>query len=220
MTLYEEISRLQEIMQVDEMAYPVEFDFEEFRKIGSFAGRIKYAQSKLLGKVGRGSGRAVFRVDDEKVLKVAVNHLGVAQNEAETDWGTQEYDVVAKVFEFDPENTWLEMEIAKKTTLPRFQEITGVPFRELTQWLFYIDNYNDKMPREQQDKMRGNEFVQNLTMFIQDYGYPIPGDFIKPNTYGEVLRDGRPAIVVIDFGYNSNTSDVYQAYKRKRIQRY
>lgn len=218
--LNEEIRRLKEIMGIDEMAYPADFNFEEFRNIRSFAGRINYAKQKLLGKLGAGSARAVFRIDEEKVLKVALNRNGLVQNEAESDWGAQNYDIVAKVFEYDEENTWLEMELAKKVSPKRFEELTGVMLDELIAWLSYIDGYNMDVTKEAQNRMRNNEFVTNLTMFAQDYGYPVPGDFAKISSYGEVLRDGIPTIVLLDFGFNSNTHDVYLAARNKSRAKY
>ena len=202
------------------MAYPVEFDFEEFRSIGSFAGRLRYAKEKLLGKVGAGSGRAVFRVDDEKVLKVAMNQKGVAQNEAESDWGAQQYDIIAKVFEYDREDTWIEMELAKKLSPARFRELTGTSVEELGAWLRSKKEQRDRLSSSQSvTDLSKNTFAMELLRFALDYGYPMPGDFNAITSYGEVLRDGKPQAVVIDFGFNSGTEEIYQSARQKSMQR-
>jgi len=209
MNLNEELQRIKEIMQVDEMAYPANFSFEEYGNIRSFAGKLRYAQERLLGKVGAGSGRAVFRVDDEKVLKVAMNAKGVAQNEAESDWGAQGYDVIAKVFDSDKDDAWVEMELAKKVNPNRFKQLTGVSLEEVVTWLGYITGKVLYRPHQTVPNDLGeNEFAEDLRSFAADYNYPVPGDFGKINSYGEVLRNGQPRIVLVDFGFNDATSDI------------
>ena len=221
MNLHEELQRIKEVMQVDEMAYPTEFSFEKFRSITSFAGRIKYAKQMLLGRVGSGSGRAVFRIDDEKVLKVALNGKGVQQNSVESEGYKQNYDVLARVFDVDPEDTWIEMELAKKINPSRFQQLTGVSLEEMVEWLGHITGKVRYGARQETTRDLGeNEFAESIRNFAGDYDYPIPGDFGRINSYGEVLRDGRPTVVVVDFGFDSSTERIYTTSRKKSIERY
>lgn len=214
MNLQEEIQRLQEIMGIDEMAYPADFNMQEFMSIRSFAGRLKYAQQHLLGRVGSGSARAVFRVDDEKVIKVAMNQKGLAQNDAEGEWYKQNYEVLARVFDTDDENTWIEMELAKKISPNRFKELTGTTPDEVSKWVANLTGLGRTHFSNIPD-LSENEFAESLANFVGDYGYQIPGDFSRISSYGEVLRDGKPTVVVIDFGYDSNTDDIYMAAQQK-----
>lgn len=223
MNLNEELQRIKEIMQVDEMAYPVDFDFAVFKSINSFSGRIKYANQHLISKIGAGSGRAVFQIDNEKVMKIALNPKGVAQNDAEGEEYKQSYDVLARVFDVDPEGTWIEMELAKKVTPTRFKQLTGVSVDELATWLGYITGKvqygsRDAIPPD----LGENEFAEGLRSFAGDYDYEVPGDFSRINSYGEVLRDGQPRIVVVDFGYDSESHRMYQAAKvaKRKAYRY
>ena len=55
---------------ISEMAYPASFNMEEFKSLKSFAKRMEYCKSRL-PRLGAGSSRVVFRVDDDKVLKLA-----------------------------------------------------------------------------------------------------------------------------------------------------
>lgn len=57
---------------LEEMAYPTNFNLNEFSQISTFIGRKKYCDERLQ-KIGAGSSRIVYRVDDEKVLKIAKN---------------------------------------------------------------------------------------------------------------------------------------------------
>ena len=92
-----------------EMAYPVSFNMEEFKTLTTFAQRIKYCSARL-PRIGAGSSRIVFQIDDEKCLKLAKNQKGIAQNEAEDDGYVQSLDFVAKVYEVHPQYHWLEMQ--------------------------------------------------------------------------------------------------------------
>jgi len=103
---------LEEILNED---YPSSFDMEEFKKLTSFAARIRYCEEHLQ-RISSGSSRIVYKIDDEKVLKLAKNKKGLAQNEIEVMYG-QSYDLestVAHVFEHDENYLWVEMELARK----------------------------------------------------------------------------------------------------------
>jgi hypothetical protein len=82
---------------------------------------IGIAIRELVGKqyglpfLGQGSSRAVYALSTGKVLKIAINDKGMAQNEAERIvWQNPSTRYIgAKVFESDPDNHWSVMEIAK-----------------------------------------------------------------------------------------------------------
>lgn len=202
---------------IDEMAYPISFNFDEFKNIKSFAGKQKYAKERLLGKVGAGSSRAVFKVDDEKVIKIAINDKGISQNSAEAEGCKQNYDVLARVFDVDQDDMWVEMELAKKITPKRFKELTGTSPEEVATWL--ATQRGMKMWGPDID-LSENEFAIELEDFVGAYQYPVPGDFGRISTYGEVLRDGKPTVVVIDFGFDENTKDIYNQRKKQRQYAY
>ena len=94
----------------------------EFLKIKSFAGKIKFA-SQYLTRIGSGSGRIVYDIDGQKVLKLARNPKGVAQNEMESNIGTY-YDtrhIVTEIFEVADDETWIVSEKAKKVNEKRIK---------------------------------------------------------------------------------------------------
>lgn len=202
---------------MNEMAYPVTFNMEGFKNLKSYKNRLRYAQEMLLGKLGKGSSRAVFNIDNTKVLKVAINDKGVAQNEAESEYFKQNYDSVARVFDSDDEEfTWLEMEYAKKVTPKRFQTITGVSLQDLGSYLGYIKNRSRtyRLDDATIEKIGNDEgFIGDLIRLATDYDYVLPGDFQKASSYGEVSRDGKPTIVIIDFGFTQDVADTF--YRRQ-----
>lgn len=206
----------EDIIEMIGEAYPTNFNMDEFKKLNSFNKRIKYCQDNLQ-RISSGSSRIVYKVDDEKVLKLAKNEKGLAQNEIEIEYG-QYYDLegtVAKIFEFHPDNLWVEMELARKATKPNFQQITGLPFDEFARGVhnYGIESGNNRgfkynVDKEFMEKMWENEFSYDILSFIGNYGLP-SGDLERISSYGVVNRNGSDSVVLIDYGL---THDVYQSY--------
>lgn len=205
--------------------YPTAWNKDEFEKIASFSGKLKYAATHL-PKIASGSGRAVFKIDDSKVLKIAKNKKGLAQNRVESEYLLQNYDITARTFDRGDEVKnigpfWLEMELAKKVGKKRFEELTGVTMDELHTHLMYNSTrrkYKVAPPRTPEDaayleKIQNNEFVIDLTNLIADYDFPDIGDMTRLSTYGEVIRDGKPKIVLVDFGLTKTVWDDYYKVK-------
>ena len=120
-----------------EMAYPVSFNMEEFKTLKSFNQRIKYCSARL-PRIGAGSSRIVFQIDNEKCLKLAKNQRGIAQNEAEDDGYIQSLDLAAEVYDTHPEYLWIEMQLARKAKPSDFQRLTGFNFKIFCAWVDYI----------------------------------------------------------------------------------
>lgn len=195
--------------------YPAAWNKEEFQKIRSFAGKLKYANEHLQ-KIATGSGRAVFKIDDQKVLKIAKNKKGLAQNSVEGEGYIQNFSIVAKTFEIgddiqDIGPFWIEMELAKKIGKPRFKQLTGVSIEKahgyLTkhmgrgQWYPTISDEEAKLLDE-------NEFILEMMDLVGNYDMSV-GDFGRTSTYGEVTRDGKPKVVLVDFGLTNTVWDDY-----------
>lgn len=195
--------------------YPSSFNMDEFKGLKSFAARIRYCEQHLR-RISSGSSRIVYMIDDDKVLKLAKNKKGLAQNEVEYEY-SQYYDIsdiTAKVFDVDPNMLWIEMELAKKLKKSDFKRITGFNWGDFVKVMNNrsIDAGNSngyKMPIEPDllEAMMEDEFIYSMQTFIADYGIPV-GDLIRPSSYGIVDRSGED-IVMIDYGL---TSDVYNSY--------
>lgn len=210
--------KIQELIQ--EMAYPKSFNMEEFKSLTSFKKRLEYANTHLPRKIASGSARTVFQIDDEKVLKLAKNNKGFAQNQIEEDFYLQGFDIIAKVFDFDEDNhTYLEMELAKKITKKRFKQLVGVSLEDVWNYLYNLRiQYNltgvsryDRI-KEVPEDIEENSFIQELKDIVLSYDMVVPGDFGRESTYGEVMRDGQPTVVIIDFGLTNSVYDDF--YKR------
>jgi len=157
-------------------------------------------------------------IDDTKVLKLAKNQKGLAQNEVEIQWGQDSYfsSILAHTFDYHPNDQWVEMELAKKVTKGIFQNHVGYDIYEVGVYLhnqYATNNPYKKLSKWNQDPqikagLDENEFTQSIMEFMLQVDAPA-GDFGRLSSYGLVQRGGQDDIVLIDFGI---TSDVYDTY--------
>jgi GNAT superfamily N-acetyltransferase len=206
-----------ETKQMDiEEEYPINWNIDEFKNLKSFNQRIQYCE-KNLQRISSGSGRVVYKIDDTKVLKLAKNQKGVAQNNTEIGF-SDDYmwdGMIAEIFNYDENGLWVEMELARKVTPKIWDSIIGIPIEELHKSARFVDQ--QKNPRKYQyhftrpqrmDEVYDNEFTSNILDLIGNYDIG-PGDFGRLSTYGLVKRNGQDNIVIIDYGL---TNDVYDSY--------
>lgn len=198
--------------------YPVNFNMDEFKELNSFNARIKYCQDRLK-RISSGSSRIVYQIDDEKVLKLAKNKKGIAQNGVEISYSRSDYPV-SIMFDYEEENDlWVEMELAKPINPKIFFNITGFKWED---YVAMVHNYGEQVhnngrksgyqkdidPSVVEAMWDDDDFVREMLNFIGDTGVPV-GDLQVLSSYGLVKRDGYETIVVIDYGL---THDVYDSY--------
>lgn len=208
--------------------YPTTFDRERFKTLRKFTERIKYCEQNLQ-RISSGTSRIVYKIDNEKVLKLAKNQKGLAQNQTEIDWGHDYYfeDILAHTFDNDEKALWVEMELARKVTKDSFKSILGYSLEDLAIYLKYIDFTNvrpdknladmyGRMIKNPEDETRvldfdfwaEDNFATLMSEFMVNTKSP-NGDFCRFSSYGLVKRHGKDQIVLIDFGL---TGDVYGTY--------
>lgn len=84
-----------------------------------------------LKEVDTGSSRTVFIIDSKRVLKVAKNIKGKAQNKAEVEIYTSNKDsgLFTKVFRWNASYTWILSELVRPLKqYKEFEELTGLDF--------------------------------------------------------------------------------------------
>lgn len=197
--------------------YPSTFIMDDFKALNSFNSRIKYCE-RFLQRISSGSGRIVYKIDDKKVLKLAKNKKGLAQNEVEISHGNYHdiSDVIAMVFDSEPNNLWVEMELARKVRVADFKRIVGFNFKDYAKGVSNAGNaanqHKNKMKYELDkdlyQEMWDDEFVNSMFNYVASYDLPV-GDLTRLNSYGLVQRYGGDYIVLVDFGLDS---DVYDSY--------
>lgn len=197
--------------------YPIEFDLAHFKSLKNFSARARYCNEKLK-RISSGSARIVYIIDDTKVLKLAKNKKGLAQNEIEISHSQYNdlSDILARLFDYDQNNLWSEMELARKVTPSIFKSVTGFSFQDFCAAVhnYGIDVHSTRnMYKMNVDKeivaaMWENEFTYGIFDYIGNYTIPV-GDLQRLNSYGLVKRNGQDAIVLIDYGLDN---DVYSSY--------
>lgn len=203
--------------------YPSGFDFNTLNSITSFKQRVDYCDSNLQ-KLKQGSARIVYSVDDEKVLKLAWNKKGIAQNESEIDFSKEVNleGVLARITNYAEDFSWIEMELALKPKKSDFKRVIGFSFEDYSAALFNhaidagsIKNGMHKMNKEPissevVENMWEEEFMQDMFDIIGTYGIPV-GDLLRISSYGIVKRDGKEFMVLVDYGL---TEDVLNDFYR------
>jgi hypothetical protein len=209
-------SQLKTIVKSDiEEEYPMSWNVEEFKKLNSFNSRVKYCETHLK-RISSGSSRIVYMIDNTKVLKLAKNKKGIAQNDVEIGFSNDYMwdGLIAEIFNHDEDGLWVEMELARKVSPKSFQNIVGVSFDNYCDAIRYQDdelNQRKGMRRskpDNMDEMWENDFVSSIFDLIGGYDLTI-GDLCKLSTYGVVSKEGEDSIVMIDYGL---TSEVYNSY--------
>lgn len=194
--------------------YPQSFNLEQFKQLQSFKQRVAYCDQNL-EKLGSGSSRIVYKVDDKMVMKLAKNAKGLAQNEVEASQGQGYYmkGLVAEVYAYHEDYLWLESEFCKKITKKTFASIVGVTFEQFCSVLNYI--YFDNNPRKGFKRSKpdfnwdDNEFITNMVDYMVGYDTPV-GDLCKISSYGV---NSKGDVVMTDYGL---TDDVFQEHYSRR----
>ena len=195
------------------------FSFEELSKLPSFNARYKYCTEHLGQHVGKGSSRVTFQIDDEKVLKLAYNNKGMAQNDAENS--TDYWGVFPEIFQTDPNGLWLVSEYVLPAKAQDFKHCFGLTFNEFSDFIRKSAtnhsgrgrNYYNSMSEEQYEELLNNyEDLYNFDCYIGDTGAQGIGDMTRICNYGLTQRNGLPTIVLLDSGLNDDVWNTY--YKR------
>lgn len=196
--------------------YPQSWNPTEFKKLKNFAERKRYCDQHLTFLIS-GSGRLVYKIDDEKVLKLAKNQKGVAQCDVEINLGNDSYldGIVAPIYDYDENGLWVEMALATKLTKSKFKSLVGYDFDEFATQIFYFyhttlkpSRYMKPTPSELQDEIVEDEFYSAVCDLMGSFDMPV-GDLKRLNSYGIVKENGKERVALIDYGL---TNSVYDSY--------
>lgn len=190
----------------------------------------------MLQNIGSGSSRTVYKVDDEKVLKLAKNRKGLAQNEVEYNNSFDDLDCLSKVYNFDPESYWIEAEIASKCKVSDIKRLYGISFNDLKRFICEcVYEYGDNLMRRHaletsrmfaskinlfqlyiDEDLSGNlyDFLDSLYYYLTNYqpSWSEISDYLRLANWGIVKRNGQETMVIIDSGLNEEVYSTY--YKR------
>jgi GNAT superfamily N-acetyltransferase len=194
----------------------------EFNKINTFIGKIDYA-NRNLNRIASGTGRIVYDIDGNKVFKLAKNTKGISQNDAESSAAVYKSydDILTDVIEYADDDSWLIAEKAKKITSLRFKELIGYDINQFYAYLANDDLEINGYPKRYkidptiEAQMHDDEQIQRFRNFIIDYDINV-GDFGRISSYGEIVREGIPTLVLTDYGLTKdNYNTHYTSTKNK-----
>lgn len=107
----------------------------------SFINRENYLTSIGYPIIGKGSSRKVFFINQRKVLKLAINDAGIAQNRVEFGLLTSlNSNFLPKPFDKAPDDSWIEVELTRpiKSKL-EFEQHVGVSHKDYVKFLEQLE---------------------------------------------------------------------------------
>ena len=184
--------------------YKTKRSFAALRRLLDTTDGIEYITS--------GSSRAVYKINDEKVLKIAKNAKGIGQNQTEADWGLKNYGVASEWYDVSDDGIWIESEYCPRVKITDFKKETGYSFEYFTECLryYYYRHLNTRYrvpvaKPENYDETWEDDFIRPFYEYLGDFGVPV-GDLCRISSYG---RNHNGEIVLVDTGLNE---DVYNTY--------
>lgn len=180
------------------------FSLSELHSLTSYAKKKAYCKEKLQ-QLGVGTSRAAFDMGGDKVLKLAINRKGIAQNEVE--WDSQHYNsiIVPEIYDVDDDGYWIIMQRAEKCTASRFKQINGYTLDQAREYIIdHLDGKMNNLPQEINDIIEDESYVQEVIDLYRNYDIDWR-DLIVPRNMGVVMDDhGNPMTVAIDLGANES----------------
>lgn len=202
------------------------FSLGYLKSLDSFAKKVAYCKEFLGNPIGNGSSRICFQLDDEKILKLAKNAKGIAQNEEEGqyDYMKDSYECFPEVFRglSDTDDfSYLVSEYvlpAKATDIKKcfgFDVKTFFSFinkcakncGQVRGWSMYGD-MKDEMFSE---LLENYQCLADLYDYIGSYSAPV-GDMYRLANWGLVNRDGQMSMVLLDSGLSD---EIYKSYYKR-----
>jgi len=197
------------------------FSFEELTNLRSFNAKFKYCTQHLGKHIGKGSSRVTFQIDDEKVLKLAWNEKGIAQNqEEERAYGD---DIFPQIFDSADDGSWIISEFVLPAKKQDFKQCFGISFDEFVSFLYACGKYrfNERYfswltmdEKRYIELLETNEDLANFDDYIGNYGTIVIGDMTRIRNYGLTTRNGEPHIVLLDSGMSDYVWENFYGKRR------
>lgn len=169
--------------------------------------QLKKKARSLFKPMNSGSGREVYEFKDNKVIKLAKNAKGTAQNKVECGLGNEPFldDIVANVFYCAQNYSFLISEKAEKISKSEFKSYTGVEWDAFADYIgdygWYLIGKREIKDLEAHEIDQENDFVYEITQLIANYDLgEVVGDLIRINSYGAVTRGNKKQVVIVDYG--------------------
>lgn len=207
------------------------FSLETLNSINSFSKRVKYCKEQLGMPIGNGSARIVFQIDDEKVLKLAKNEKGIAQNEEENNRYYAMYDnILPRVYDCADNYSYLVSEFVLPAKSADFKHVFGLTFKEFTdaikmfynqyalpnkkQHLYYRKDWKDS--DEFWDMLESNEELGEINNYLCAMQYDPINDLFGIRNWGLCKREYGETLVILDNGLSEEVYNNFYSVKPKK----
>lgn len=191
--------------------------------------RIVYAKLKKnadqwFDKIGSGSARLVYNVDDKYVIKVSKNKKGLAQNQKECTIGKDGWydEIIAPIIYCASDYSFLVMKRARKVRgKNEFRKLMGfgIDFLHHELSTTYARGSWDRHTYEPKDEPINDESWEKLNEildYVGNYGVDDAyGDIPRLSSWGVIkTRGGKETCVLVDYGIDLQILKTY--YKKSR----
>ena len=210
-----------EVFTTNDLTIP-DFSAESFSKV------VNYCEQHCGKSIGCGSSRAVFQIDDEKVLKLGIFQKGIAQNKAEIAVYAKYkgFGLFPQIYDYDQNGLWLVSEYVLPAEPKDFTTCLGIRFGDLCNLVDYIDysqgtqidtsnffySHDEKIKKyaDMLDSMKDTPFIKELSSYIINGNAPV-GDITVIDNWGLAKRNGGAMPVLLDSGF---TTQIWEDYYR------
>ena len=179
----------------------------------SYHDAYTYCLEELGPTIGEGSSRAVFQIDDEKCLKLAMNNNGLAQNRIESFSNQMNSPLFPYVYKVGPKYAWLESEAVYPATEEDICQCLGL--KDLFEFYKVINLIKRIKYNKDNEKLLDIYYAKDkygmlkeLKKYILDYDIPI-GDILRLANWGLAKRNGKEYLVILDVGWNKESMKMY-----------
>lgn len=204
------------------------FSLETLSSLNSFKKRYEYCVQNVGKPQGKGSSRVCFQLSDDKILKLAYNDKGIAQNNQEYDGYLDDLGIVPHTYDIDRNGLWIISEYVLPAKTADFKHCLNMSFKDFCKfidtchmWRFdspkakSLSETGDIMTIEEYDYiLENNEDLAPFDDYIGNYNPPI-GDLKAIRNYGMTMRYGYPTIVILDTGLSEEIYDTYYNKRKK-----
>lgn len=193
-----------------------------FRKLwpdkGMFYELIETVCNQIFGdRISCGTSRNVYQIDDDRVIKVARNDKGIAQNREEVRSCSNKLDLFPKIFDADRGYMWIVCEYVLPADEDDFIYTMGMQWDDFIRFLndhYYL--YKRKMNIGTSEKkiekiISKRPMLQELVKYLNSGNIPY-GDLMKIENWGLAKRNGRAYLVLLDHGITEEIYNNHYAY--------
>lgn len=181
-----------------------------------FENGYKYCVKMLGEPIGKGSARFVFQIDDTRVLKLATNMKGIAQNKAEVTVYQQAPNKTFMPIVYNDSDMENYFYIISEYVLPAeekdFETVLGVPFYTLVE---IFSNYyrGDEIKKYEEYLPKIRRLLQYFTE-MSKIGVNTH-DWFNLENWGLTKRHGKAIMVTLDNGLTNNVANNF--YRNKSV---